>query len=125
MTHLWPHACQKGGCSWHFLTDKLRRFCLASSSKRKQILSENRKEKVLFEKENTKETFTKKIGKVLQQVEVVKASISELEWGVAECYDNVEEAGPDLQTIAAKGNALRRAATEKWALVDELQIAAK
>ena len=32
---------------------------------------------------------------------------------MAECYDKVEEAGSDLQTIAAKGNALRRAATEK------------
>ena len=55
----------------------------------------------------------------------MKATISELEWEVAECYDKVEEAGADVQTIAAKGNALRRAATEKWALVDELQIAAK
>ena len=56
------------------LKDKLRRFCLASSSKLKQILAEKkkkkrkRKEKVLSEKEKPKERFTEEIGKVLQQI---------------------------------------------------------
>ena len=44
---------------------------------------------------------------------------------MAECYDKTEEAGADVQTIVTKGNALRRAATEKRKMVDELQIAAK
>ena len=48
------------------LGDKLRRSCLASSSKRKQVLAENKKEKVLSEKEKTKERLTEEIGKVLQ-----------------------------------------------------------
>ena len=107
------------------LTDKLRRSCLASSSKRKQILTENKKEKVLSEKEKTKERLTEGIGKVLQQVEPVKVTISELDREVAECYDKAEEAGADVQTIVAEGNALRRATTEKRKLVVELQIAAK
>ena len=65
------------------------------------------------------------IRKVLQQVKVVTARISELDWGVAECYSKAKEAGADVQTIVAKGSALRRAATKKRKLVDELQIAAK
>ena len=107
------------------LTDKLRRSCLASSSKRKQILAENKKEKALSEKEKTKERLTEEIGKVLQQVEVMKATISDLDREDAECCDKAEEAGADVQTIVGKGNALRRAATEKRKLVDEFQIAAK
>ena len=51
--------------------------------------------------------------------------ISELDWEVAECYNKDEEAGADVPTIVAKGNALGRAATEKRRLLDELQIAAK
>ena len=51
--------------------------------------------------------------------------ISEQCWEAPECYNKAEEAGADVQTIVAKGNALRRAATEKRKLVDELQIAAK
>ena len=51
--------------------------------------------------------------------------ISELDREVAECYKKAEEAVADVQTIVAKGNALRRAATEKRKLVDELQMAAK
>ena len=58
------------------LTNKLRRSCVASSSKRKQSHAENKKEKVLSEKEKTKERLTEEIGKVLQQVEAVKATIS-------------------------------------------------
>ena len=81
------------------LTDKLRRSCLASSSKRKQILAENKKEKALSEKENTKERLTEEIGKVLQQVEAMKATISDLDREVAECCDKAEEAGSDVQTI--------------------------
>ena len=100
------------------LTDKLRRYCLASSSKRKQILAENKKEKALSEKEKTKERLTEEIGKVLQQVEAMKATISDLDREVAECCEKAEEAG-------AKGNALTRAATEKRKSVDEFQIAAK
>ena len=67
------------------LTDKLQRSCLASSSKRKQILAEKKKEKekVLSEKEKMKERLTEEIGKVLQQVEAVKAMISEQYWEVA------------------------------------------
>ena len=107
------------------LTDKLWRSCLASSSKQKQILAENKKEKVLSEKEKTEKRLTEEIWKVLQQVEVVKATIIELNREVAECYDKAKEAGADVQTIVAKGNALRRPATEKRKLVDELQIAAK
>ena len=107
------------------LTDKLRRSCLASSSKRKQILAENKKEKALSEKENTKERLTEEIGKVLQQVEAMKATISDLDREVAECCDKAEEAGADVQAIVAKGNALKRAATEKRKLVDEFEIAAK
>ena len=72
-----------------------------------------------------KERLTEEIGKVLQQVEAVKAMISEQYWEVAECYNKAEEAVADVQTIVTKGNALRRAATEKRKLVDELQIAAK
>ena len=60
-----------------------------------------------------------------QQVEGVKATISEQDWEVAECYDKAKEAGADVQTIVAEGNALRRAATEKRELMDELQIVAK
>ena len=107
------------------LTNKLRRSCVASSSKRKQSHAENKKEKVLSEKEKMKERLTEEIGKVLQQVEAVQATISQLDREVAECYDKTEEAGADVQTIVAKGNALRRAATEKRKMVDELQIAAK
>ena len=55
----------------------------------------------------------------------MKATISKLDRKVAGCYDKAEEAGVDVPTIAAKGKALRRAATEKRKLVDELQIAAK
>ena len=65
------------------------------------------------------------IRKVLQQLEAVKATISELDREVAECYNKAKEAGADVQTIVIKGNALRKAATEKMKLVDELQIAAK
>ena len=107
------------------LTDKLQMSCLASSSKRMQIHAENKKEKVLSEKGKTKERLTEEIGKVLQQVEVMKATISDLDREVAECCDKAEEAGADVQTIVGKGNALRRAATEKRKLVDEFQIAAK
>ena len=60
-----------------------------------------------------------------QQVEGVKATISEQDWEVAECYDKAKEAGADVQTIVAEGNALRRVATEKRKLMDELQIVAK
>ena len=67
------------------LTDKLRSSCLAYSSKRKQVLAENEKEKVLSEKEKTKERLTEEIGKVLQQVEAVKATISELDQEVVGC----------------------------------------
>ena len=107
------------------LTDKLRRSSLAFSSKRKQTLAENKKQKVLSEKEKTKERLTEEIGKVLQQVEAVKAMISKLDRKVAGCYDKAEEAGADVLTIVAKGKALRRAATEKRKLVYELQIATK
>ena len=107
------------------LTDKLWRSCLASSSKQKWILAENKKEKVLSEKENIKKRLTEEIWEVLQQVEAVKATIIELNRKVAECYDKAKEAGADVQTIVAKGNALTRPATEKRKLVDELQIAAK
>ena len=107
------------------LTDKLRRSCLASSSKRKQILAENKKEKALSEKEKTKERLAEEIGKVLQQVEAMKATISDLDREVAECCDKAEEAGADVQTIFAKGNALKRAATEKRKLVNEFEVAAK
>ena len=55
----------------------------------------------------------------------MKATIIELNWKVAECYDKAKEAGADVQTIVTKGNALRRPAAEKRKLVDELQIAAK
>ena len=65
------------------------------------------------------------IRKVLQQLEAVKATISELDREVTECYNKAKEAGADVQTIVTKGNALRKAATEKMKLVDELQIAAK
>ena len=107
------------------LPDKLRRSCLACSSKRKQILAENKKEKVLSEKEKTKERLTEEIGKVLQQVKAVKATMSELDGQVAECYYKTKEAGANMQTIVAKGNALRRADVEKRKLVGELQIVAK
>ena len=60
-----------------------------------------------------------------QQVEGVKATISEQDWEVTECYDKAKEAGADVQTIVTEGNALRRAATEKRKLMDELQIVAK
>ena len=48
--------------------------------------------------------------------------ISKLDRKVAGCYDKAEEAGAEGK---AKGKALRRAATEKKKLVDELQIATK
>ena len=105
------------------LTDKFWRSCLASSSKQKQILAENKNKKSSLQR--TKERYTEAIGKVLQQVESVKTTISELDWKVVECYNKAEEAGADVRTIVAKGNALRRAATEKRKLVGELQIAAK
>ena len=105
------------------LTDKFRRSCLASSSKQKQILAENEKKNSYLKR--MKERLTEAIGKVLQQVESVKTTISELDRKVAECYNEAEEAGADVRTIVAKGNALRRAATEKRKLVGELQIAAK
>ena len=60
------------------------------------------------------------IRKVLQQVEAVKAMISELDQEVAECYNKAEEAGANVQTVVTKGNPLRKAATEKRKLVDEL-----
>ena len=59
------HA-KKVGAHDIVLGDKLRRSCLASSSKRKQVLAENKKEKVLSEKEKTKERLAEEIGKVLQ-----------------------------------------------------------
>ena len=62
---------------------------------------------------------------ILQQVEAGKATISELDQEVTECYDKANEAGADVQTIVAKGNDLRRAATEKRKLVDQLQSGAK
>ena len=105
------------------LTDKLQMSCLASSSKRMQIHAENKKEKVLSEKGKTKERLTEEIGKVLQQVEAVKATTSELDWEVDECYNKAEGAVAGVETIIAKGNALMMAATEKRKLVDELQIA--
>ena len=105
------------------LTEKLQMSCLASSSKRMQIHAEIKKEEVLSEKGKTKESLTEEIGKVLQQVEAVKATISELDWEVDECYDKVEGAVAGVETIIAKGNALMMVATEKRKLVDELQIA--
>ena len=60
------------------------------------------------------------IRKVLQQVEAVKAMISELDREVAECYNKAEEASANVQTVVTKGNALRKATTEKRKLVDEL-----
>ena len=48
----------------------------------------------------------------------MKATISELDREVRECYDKTEEGGADVQTIVAKGNAWRRATTERRKLVD-------
>ena len=88
-----------------------------------QIHAEIKTEEVLSEKGKTKESLTEEIGKVLQQVEAVKATISELDWEVDECYDKAEGAVAGVETIIAKGNALMMVATEKRKLVDELQIA--
>ena len=78
------------------LTDKLQRSCLASSSKWKQILAENKEEKILSEKEKMRERLMEEIWKVQQQVEGVKATISEQDWEVAECYDKAKEAGAEV-----------------------------
>ena len=47
----------------------------------------------------------------------MKPTIGELDGEVAECYNKTENTGVDLQTIVAKRNALRRAATNKRKLV--------
>ena len=100
--------------SWHLLENESKSLL---KNKTKSYLKRKKKERKTYRRDW--KSFT-----------TSRSSESNDKWAgrgsqVAECYNETEDTGVDLQTIVAKRNVLRRAATDKRKLMHEQRIAVK